>query len=233
MTKWAQLVIAMEWDYEAIAALLDRAIGPVDPADPKARKRLRILGAATDLFAKQGYRKTNIDDIARAAGIAKGTVYLYFKNKGAIAYSAIALEKRKNLEQVRSAFDRSVPPREQLRRFIETALLMVADMPVLSALLRDPRELAAAMHDMPPGVMEQTNAMGLELYGELLQKASDEPLSAEALRDRVQLLQVIGALARSVTDPQVRGHLSPRRYAGLLAHVLVTGLLHRENGDPT
>ncbi len=223
----------MTWDYDAIAALLDRAIGPIDPADPKGRKRLRILVAATELFAKQGYRKTNIDDIARAAGIAKGTVYLYFKNKGAIAYSAIALEKRKHLEQVRGAFDPSVPARERLRRLIETSLLMVAEMPVVSALVRDPRELAAAIHDMPEGVMEQTNTLGLEICGPLLQQAAEEPLPPEEIRDRVQLLQIIRSLSRTVTDPDVRGHLSPRRYAGLLAHVFVTGMLRPQKGEST
>jgi AcrR family transcriptional regulator len=39
------------------------------------------LGAALELFGRYGYRRTSIDDIARQAGIAKGTVYLYVENK--------------------------------------------------------------------------------------------------------------------------------------------------------
>ena len=47
-------------------------------------KRDAILQAALDLFGRYGYRRTSIDDIARAAGIAKGTVYLYVANKEAL-----------------------------------------------------------------------------------------------------------------------------------------------------
>ncbi len=44
----------------------------------------RILKAAIKLFGDKGYFKTTVDDIAHAAGIAKGTIYLYFRNKEAI-----------------------------------------------------------------------------------------------------------------------------------------------------
>ena len=47
-------------------------------------KREAILGAALELFGRYGYRRTSIDDIARAAGVAKGTVYLYVENKEAL-----------------------------------------------------------------------------------------------------------------------------------------------------
>lgn len=47
----------------------------------KADKEKRIIEAATKLFAEKGYRSTTIEEIAREAGIAKGTVYLYFKDK--------------------------------------------------------------------------------------------------------------------------------------------------------
>ena len=47
-------------------------------------KREAILGAALELFGRYGYRRTSIDDIARQAGIAKGTVYLYVENKEAL-----------------------------------------------------------------------------------------------------------------------------------------------------
>src|SRR5258705_1122081 len=48
-----------------------------------------ILDAAQRLFARYGYRKTTVDELAREAGIAKGTVYLYFKSKEEIAVGRI------------------------------------------------------------------------------------------------------------------------------------------------
>jgi AcrR family transcriptional regulator len=54
-------------------------------------KRRAILDAARDLFTGKGYEETTIADIARAAHIAVGTVYLYFRNKHDI-YTAVALD---------------------------------------------------------------------------------------------------------------------------------------------
>ena len=54
-------------------------------------KRRAILDAATELFAKQGYEETTIADIAQAAGVAVGTVYLYFRNKHEI-YSSVSID---------------------------------------------------------------------------------------------------------------------------------------------
>ena len=50
-------------------------------------KRERILRAAIRVFAKKGFYATRVSEIAGAAGIADGTIYLYFKNKDAILVS--------------------------------------------------------------------------------------------------------------------------------------------------
>ncbi|MDO9578188.1 MAG: TetR/AcrR family transcriptional regulator [Candidatus Cloacimonadales bacterium] len=47
----------------------------------KHHKRTAIIEAAIETFAKKGFHKTKISDIARAADVADGTVYLYFDNK--------------------------------------------------------------------------------------------------------------------------------------------------------
>lgn len=56
---------------------------PAPRRAPDAKRQL-ILDAALDLFGRYGFRRTSIDDIARAAGIAKGTVYLYVETKEAL-----------------------------------------------------------------------------------------------------------------------------------------------------
>src|SRR3984885_3733299 len=50
----------------------------------KAERRQQILNHARDVFAKRGYYAAKIDDIVAAAGIARGTFYLYFEDKRAI-----------------------------------------------------------------------------------------------------------------------------------------------------
>lgn len=47
----------------------------------KKEKKDQIIGSAVKVFAKKGFAKTTINDIANAAGIGKGTIYEYFSNK--------------------------------------------------------------------------------------------------------------------------------------------------------
>src|SRR6476661_3984301 len=51
-------------------------------------KREAIIEAATELFTTEGYETTTIAEVAKRAGVAVGTVYLYFKNKQEILYAA-------------------------------------------------------------------------------------------------------------------------------------------------
>jgi TetR/AcrR family transcriptional regulator, mexJK operon transcriptional repressor len=55
-----------------------------------AGKRAAILGAAKDLFARQGVESTSMDAIASAAGVSKLTVYSHFANKDALFQQAVA-----------------------------------------------------------------------------------------------------------------------------------------------
>lgn len=50
----------------------------------KTERRQQILSNARDVFAKRGYHAAKIDDIVAAAGVARGTFYLYFEDKRAI-----------------------------------------------------------------------------------------------------------------------------------------------------
>ncbi len=54
----------------------------------KEKKREHILLSAINVFASKGFSKTTINDIAKSAGIGKGTIYEYFKSKDEIIHSA-------------------------------------------------------------------------------------------------------------------------------------------------
>jgi len=60
---------------------------PARPATPDARKARRaekreaILSAALEEFSARGFTSTRLDDVAQRAGVAKGTIYLYFRDK--------------------------------------------------------------------------------------------------------------------------------------------------------
>ena len=76
-------------------------MGKVD--DNKRSKRTSMLEAALQLFTDQGLNKTSISDIAERSGVAKGTFYLYFKDKYDIRNKLVAYESRKILHRAYQA----------------------------------------------------------------------------------------------------------------------------------
>src|SRR5262245_30791064 len=65
-----------------------RAKAAVRATDPGVRRQA-ILDAALTVFAEHGYEAARLDEVARRAGVAKGTLYLYFKDKAALFESLI------------------------------------------------------------------------------------------------------------------------------------------------
>src|SRR2546429_7578253 len=61
----------------------------------------RILDAAAELILRWGYRKTTIDDIARQAGVAKGTLYLHWKTREELVAALLKREKGELAEDIK------------------------------------------------------------------------------------------------------------------------------------
>ena len=95
-------------------------------ADRAGDKRERILSAAEIIFARHGFFAAKVSDVAKEAGVADGTIYLYFKSKDDLL---ISLFERRMLE-LTGALQAAIagqPPREQLRSFIRTYLQKCSD----------------------------------------------------------------------------------------------------------
>jgi TetR/AcrR family fatty acid metabolism transcriptional regulator len=80
-------------------------------------KRDAILRAAIDVFAERGYFNAQVADVARAAGVAAGTVYLYFRSKDDLLISIFERSMRDALGEVRALDTGRSDPYERLRRF--------------------------------------------------------------------------------------------------------------------
>src|SRR5438552_1886288 len=83
---------------------------------PGAKKEA-ILRAAIDVFAERGYFNAQVADVARAAGVAAGTVYLYFRSKDDLLVSIFERTMRQCLAEGRASAARTRDPQERLRRF--------------------------------------------------------------------------------------------------------------------
>ena len=85
-------------------------------------KYQRILDAAIEVIAENGYFQARVTDIAARAGVADGTIYLYFKNKEQVLMAAIDSAFVAFLKRARSELSRAHEPRERLRRLAQLHL---------------------------------------------------------------------------------------------------------------
>jgi TetR/AcrR family transcriptional regulator, fatty acid metabolism regulator protein len=85
-------------------------------ADNSPDKRDAILRAATQVFARRGYFQSQVADIARAAGVAAGTVYLYFRSKDDLLVSIFERTMKDTLAEGEAVIAEAADPRERLRR---------------------------------------------------------------------------------------------------------------------
>lgn len=72
-------------------------------------ERTRIFSAAVNCFARNGLRRTTMDDVADAAGVSRKTVYNYFTNKSALLAEVIFEEARKVNARARKGLDLDQP----------------------------------------------------------------------------------------------------------------------------
>jgi TetR/AcrR family fatty acid metabolism transcriptional regulator len=87
------------------------------PEPAVGAKRDAILRAAIDVFADRGFFNAQVADVARAAGVAAGTVYLYFRGKDDLLVSIFERTMRDALARVRASIADTKDPAERLRRF--------------------------------------------------------------------------------------------------------------------
>ncbi|UCF90365.1 MAG: TetR/AcrR family transcriptional regulator [Desulfobacterales bacterium] len=88
----------------------------------KNNKYHRILEAAVKVFARQGFRQSTVSQIAKEAGVADGTIYLYFKNKDDILVQFFAYKTKQVFERFRAAVDGADRSLDKLRNLIRRHL---------------------------------------------------------------------------------------------------------------
>lgn len=84
----------------------------------KEFRTAELLEAARRLFAEKGFHATTVEDIAAAAGVAKGTVYLYYKSKQDVYWAAIEHGIRELHNEIQTRMEAEETPEDKVRAFI-------------------------------------------------------------------------------------------------------------------
>lgn len=93
----------------------------------RTEKRDLITEAAVDVFAEKGFHQARVSDVAKRAGVADGTIYLYFKNKEDLLLSVFEEKMDLLLDGLRADLAGVHDPRERVRRFARHHFRQVRD----------------------------------------------------------------------------------------------------------
>ncbi len=220
------------WTRSDLDRMFQQVTGPEGSDDPRVRKKQRLVKAATELFTQQGYRKTSVDEIAEKAGVAKGTVYLYFKSKAEIMVHAIVAEKSRYLGIIAPCFEEEVNPRDRLRLLVRSGFIMGTTMPMTGRLLAGDREFVALMDDLPEGFMQGRLDLGHDFYLDFLGEATPARKWAPGELERwAKVLMVLVYFSGMLVEDRIRMGMSVDEVAGVLADMVVDGIDGPSGGE--
>lgn len=210
---------------QALRKALDQlAAGKDAPLDAKGRTRARILRAAAEHFQRSGYRRASIDEIARDAGVAKGTVYVHFKNKNELLVQVILEEKRRIAPRFRALLDEDVTPAERLRRYLELSIIGVVEAPLSAKLMSGDREMHLVLEEMAPARRAEM-ARNQALFGELLHGVGRfDELPENERHLRLTVLMAFLYNAGTLVEEPLRGGHTVEELAAHIAKVIVDGV---------
>lgn len=104
----------------------------------------RILDAAGELLLAHGYRRVTVDDVARRAGVGKGTVYLHWSSKLELFATVLVRDATALTVDLLAAL-RADPAEVQLHRSLRTTYLLVMRRPLTRAFYTGDTELLGAL----------------------------------------------------------------------------------------
>ena len=169
-------------------------------------KREAILRAAVKVFARRGYFNSKVADIAGEAGIADGTVYLYFKSKDDILHSIFD----RAMDEFISEGKRELAKIEEA----EARLTKIAELHLER--LGSDRDLAIVFQVELRGStkhMQEFSAAGFAQYLDIIRKTIAEGQSAGTFRKDIKPITAAKIFYGALDEMVTNWVLSPRSYA--------------------
>lgn len=168
-------------------------------------KRERILASAISAFSENGFYRTRICDIAGAAGVADGTVYLYFESKEQLLAAIFEDSMNRFLSATRGEIENLVGAENKLRHLFELHLDTLTAEPELATVFQI--ELRHSVR-----FMQETSRAQLHDYLELIDALIREGQAAGEFRLEIDSWLVTKALFGILDQVATSWVLSAREY---------------------
>lgn len=151
----------------------------------------QILEAAIKVFAEQGFHQATISQIAREAGVADGTIYLYFKNKGDIMVNFFGYKTKQVFGRFREEVDKADNARDKLRLLIKRHLEEFQRDRSMAILYQTETRRFSRMCEEQ---IREMSKMYLDLVSEIVERGQDEGLMRKDLYMGLVKRFIIGAI---------------------------------------
>ncbi|MDJ0841174.1 MAG: TetR/AcrR family transcriptional regulator [Acidobacteriota bacterium] len=193
----------------------------------KSEKKQRIQEAAIHVLAKNGYHGTTVSQIARAAGVADGTLYLYFDNKDDLLLKIIDELTAQFIEEGKDILEQYESPMDRLRKFAELHLKNLGADEDLACIFQ-----IELRHNLR--FMKMFSQTRMRTYFSILEGIIHEACEAGEVREdvdaRLTAILLFGSLDELVTN----WLLSERDYAlvemaGPMLDILLNGIAKKTN----
>lgn len=163
----------------------------------KNRRRLKIIESAIAVFAQRGFYNAKVSMIAKKAGIADGTVYLYFKSKDDMLISIFEEKMEAVIEtQVNALVDKK-NALEMLSSFAMVHLNLIRDNPALAELLQvELRQSSKFMKNYHHDIFLQY----LNIIGNIFAQGVSEGIFRDDIKISVAKIAFFGALDEFATQ---------------------------------
>ena len=203
------------------------ALSAPDPnlSDTQRATRARLIEVATEHFARAGYRKASVAQIARDAHIGKGSVYLYVQSKEHLLSACVAREKMSLLPHIERVL--SKPASQQLEAMLYANALFCISAPLCGALMRGAEDFDALKRSiraplLTPPEMAADEARTLALFDALIRARAPDAPQRHIDQVRDTLLAALPSLAHLHSTGHRRG-MSAQAFAQSWARMMAQG----------
>ena len=188
------------------------------PSRDDSAKRRQIIDGARAVFLADGFDAASMNEIARSAGVSKGTLYVYFASKEELFAALIREEKREQAEQMCQLDNDNGDVEAVLRRFGERLLDLIfrpsaiAHLRTVAAVAQKFPTIGQAFYEAGPRYGQRRLAAYLTARGEAGSIAVDDPMLAASLFidmcKSVHLLPVLMCVGHPPSAATIRTHVA-------------------------
>lgn len=129
-------------------------------------KHKKILAAAISVFSTKGFHQATMDEIARTAGVAKGTLYYNYTSKSTLFSAAITDGIEAIIEQVRESLSSDLPFTQHLRKLVQKNIALYLQYSDLTRIVFN--ELTSGMDDEVLNEIEQVRERYVDFMADQL-----------------------------------------------------------------